>query len=147
MRLCFEVTLDGGKKLVVVSRVVHNKAPHSNLKLITLLPRYGAVDEEEDMILLCSKICEDTKVIFFFESDGKEWEKEGILDKDSFHHGFALKFKAPKFKDLYIQKEVTVSKTIRYLGWQRFVQYKYIYHGNKYIYYSFSQNKYVYFCN
>ncbi|XP_023646915.2 nuclear factor NF-kappa-B p105 subunit isoform X1 [Paramormyrops kingsleyae] len=118
VRLMFTAFLpdsDGGysRRLdpVISDPIYDSKAPNaSNLKIVRMDRTAGCVTGGEEVYLLCDKVQkDDIQVRFYEDSDtGRVWEAFGDFSPTDVHRQFAIVFKTPKYRDLNLQKPISV---------------------------------------
>ncbi|KAG7458801.1 hypothetical protein MATL_G00224450 [Megalops atlanticus] len=118
VRLMFTAFLpdsDGGfsRRLdpVISDPIYDSKAPNaSNLKIVRMDRTAGCVTGGEEVYLLCDKVQKDDIQVRFYEDDetGLTWEAYGDFSPTDVHRQFAIVFKTPKYRDLNLQKPVSV---------------------------------------
>ncbi|XP_043112590.1 nuclear factor NF-kappa-B p105 subunit [Puntigrus tetrazona] len=118
VRLMFTAFLpdsDGGfsRRLepVISDPIFDSKAPNaSNLKIVRMDRTAGCVTGGEEVYLLCDKVQKDDIQVRFYEDDesGLTWEAFGDFSPTDVHRQFAIVFKTPKYRDLNLQKPISV---------------------------------------
>nr|XP_023687181.1 nuclear factor NF-kappa-B p105 subunit-like [Paramormyrops kingsleyae] len=118
VRLMFTAFLpdsDGGfsRRLdpVISDPIYDSKAPNaSNLKIVRMDRTAGCVTGGEEVYLLCDKVQKDDIQVRFYEDDdsGLMWEDFGDFSPTDVHRQFAIVFKTPKYRDLNLQKPISV---------------------------------------
>ncbi|XP_048826185.1 nuclear factor NF-kappa-B p105 subunit-like isoform X1 [Brienomyrus brachyistius] len=118
VRLMFTAFLpdnDGGfsRRLdpVISDPIFDSKAPNaSNLKIVRMDRTAGCVTGGEEVYLLCDKVQKDDIQVRFYEDDdsGLMWEDFGDFSPTDVHRQFAIVFKTPKYRDLNLQKPISV---------------------------------------
>uniref|UniRef100_A0A8C9QXF4 Nuclear factor kappa B subunit 1 n=1 Tax=Scleropages formosus TaxID=113540 RepID=A0A8C9QXF4_SCLFO len=118
VRLMFTAFLpdsDGGysRRLdpVISEPIYDSKAPNaSNLKIVRMDRTAGCVTGGEEVYLLCDKVQKDDIQVRFYEEDdtGQVWEAYGDFSPTDVHRQFAIVFKTPKYRNLNLQKPISV---------------------------------------
>ncbi|XP_073778436.1 nuclear factor NF-kappa-B p105 subunit isoform X3 [Danio rerio] len=116
VRLMFTAFLpdsDGGfsRRLepVISEPIYDSKAPNaSNLKIVRMDRTAGCVTGGEEVYLLCDKVQKDDIQVRFYEDDDSGWEAYGDFSPTDVHRQFAIVFKTPKYRDLNLQKPISV---------------------------------------
>ncbi|XP_061103133.1 nuclear factor NF-kappa-B p105 subunit-like isoform X2 [Conger conger] len=96
---------------VISDPIYDSKAPNaSNLKIVRMDRTAGCVTGGEEVYLLCDKVQKDDIQVRFYEDDdaGPMWEAFGDFSPTDVHRQFAIVFKTPKYRDLNLQKPVSV---------------------------------------
>ncbi|KAJ8335715.1 hypothetical protein SKAU_G00390570 [Synaphobranchus kaupii] len=96
---------------VISDPIYDSKAPNaSNLKIVRMDRTAGCVTGGEEVYLLCDKVQKDDIQVRFYEDDdtGLMWEAFGDFSPTDVHRQFAIVFKTPKYRDLNLQKPVSV---------------------------------------
>ncbi|XP_030649999.1 nuclear factor NF-kappa-B p105 subunit-like [Chanos chanos] len=96
---------------VISEPIYDSKAPNaSNLKIVRMDRTAGCVTGGEEVYLLCDKVQKDDIQVRFYEDDesGLSWEAFGDFSPTDVHRQFAIVFKTPKYRDLNLQKPISV---------------------------------------
>ncbi|KAI5623109.1 BICD family-like cargo adapter 1 isoform X3 [Silurus asotus] len=96
---------------VISEPIYDSKAPNaSNLKIVRMDRTAGCVTGGEEVYLLCDKVQKDDIQVRFYEDDetGIVWEALGDFSPTDVHRQFAIVFKTPKYRDLNLQKPISV---------------------------------------
>ncbi|XP_036406863.1 nuclear factor NF-kappa-B p105 subunit-like [Megalops cyprinoides] len=96
---------------IISDPIYDSKAPNaSNLKIVRMDRTAGSVTGGEEVYLLCDKVQKDDIQVRFYEDDesGLAWEAFGDFSPTDVHRQFAIVFKTPKYRDLHLQKPISV---------------------------------------
>ncbi|XP_060069943.1 putative transcription factor p65 homolog [Ylistrum balloti] len=127
VRLCFQVFLpdESGKisRIVppVVSLPIHDKKALNELVICRVDKSSGKAKGGDEVFLLCEKINrEDIGIRFYKENDANEslveWEDYGDFSQNDIHRQYAIVFKTPPYKDIFITRPVEVKMQLKRLN-------------------------------
>lgn len=122
VRLCFQVFLpdETGKisRIVppVVSLPIHDKKALNELVICRVDKSSGKAKGGDEVFLLCEKINRDDIGVRFYrenEHEEVEWEEYGDFSQNDIHRQYAIVFKTPPYKDVYITRPVEVKMQLK----------------------------------
>ncbi|NP_001158473.1 nuclear factor kappa-B [Saccoglossus kowalevskii] len=123
VRLCFQAYLADGSgsytrqlDAVVSKPVYDSKAPNaSQLKICRMDRSSGCCTGGDEVYLLCDKVQKDDIQVRFFEDNGNGdvWEQMGDFGPTDVHRQYAIVFKTPKYRNIAIDRPVSVMVQLR----------------------------------
>ncbi|XP_078284401.1 nuclear factor NF-kappa-B p100 subunit-like [Rhinoraja longicauda] len=99
---------------VISDPIFDSKAPNaSNLKIVRMDKTSGSVLGGDEIYLLCDKVQKDDIQIRFYEDDERGWEAYGDFGPTDVHRQFAIVFRTPRYRDIDIERPITVFVQLR----------------------------------